>query len=498
MENGTKLQRALGMREAITITIGTVVGVGIFTVGAQCTGILTGGGIILATFIAMLTCIFPALMYAEMGAALPYAGGTYNYAKRAINKPVASIAAWHYIIAIISTCASEALAFANYFSWIFKGAGIQLNVDVRIFAAVLMFFFIFINFRGIELSGKIQNGFVFFFWIASAIWMLYMIRHAQFTNFLPSNLTALPGFKDFVSVVTWIWWCFAGFETAVGMGGEIKYPQINIPRAMTLCPFIIFVVNALFQWFLTALVPLNMQSALATAAAPYAEGLEMAGYVGLPIILLCLAISMGGDMSTMNPGVAAPARYIYQMGADGVLPKVFGKLHPKYNTPYVAVIFIGVFAFLLILTNSILFVAALSVCSLFWVYIIGFVAFWRLRKKEPNLNRPYKVPFAPAATISSIAAYVIMLWSCGWNSILLSCSITAASLIFYVFFGRKYSVSHEELVAVMEAEAAILQEDIPSQKEIKKMDKEYKIWKIGVIGAFAFTLILYLISFLTQ
>ena len=78
------------MREGITITTGTVIGVGLFTTGANCVGIM-GAGIILLTFIGLLICILPALMYAEMGAALPYAGGTYNYAKRAISLPVANL-----------------------------------------------------------------------------------------------------------------------------------------------------------------------------------------------------------------------------------------------------------------------------------------------------------------------------------------------------------------------------------------------------------------------
>ena len=115
MDTKVTLNRELGMKEGISITTGTVVGVGLFTTGAQCVGIM-GSGIILLTFISLLICILPAFMYAEMGAALPYAGGTYNYAKRAINVPVANIAAWHYLLALIAMCSTESLAFSNYFS----------------------------------------------------------------------------------------------------------------------------------------------------------------------------------------------------------------------------------------------------------------------------------------------------------------------------------------------------------------------------------------------
>jgi basic amino acid/polyamine antiporter, APA family len=490
-----RLLRTLGMKEAITITVGTVVGVGLFTLGANCAGIMKSG-VISCTLIAMLSCIFPSMMYAEMGAALPYAGGTYEYAKRAINKPVANIAAWHYIIAIIAACASESLAFSNYFSWILTGMGINIHIDNRVIAFILMAFFIFINFSGVRMSGRWQNGFVAFFWGASLVWMVYMIRNLDFSNFIPAQIAAIPGFKDYVLVITYLWWCFAGFETAVGMGGEIKFPQINIPRALLLSPFLVFSVSALFQFFLIGIIPSNMVSSLADAAAPYAEGLQMAGYIGFPLILLCAAIAFGGDMSTMNPGIAAPSRYIFQMGQDHVLPAVFGRIHPKFKTPYVAVIFVGTVSLLLILTNSITIIAEISMVSLFWCYIIGFISFAYLRKKEPDLPRPYKMPFPVAGVAVSIAAYVLMMWSVGLYHFLLSFIITAVCILFYVFYSRKHSISSKRLIEIRNEEAAVLADDIPAPGERAKMDKEFKIWKTGIICIFIFTLLIYSIAFI--
>lgn len=489
-----KLVRTLGLKESITITTGTVVGVGLFTVGANCVGIM-GSGVIVCTLIAMLVCIIPALMYAEMGAALPYAGGTYEYAKRAINKPVANIAAWHYIIAVISACASESLAFSNYFSWIFKGLGFDIAIDNRIIAFILMLFFVVINFRGVKMSSRWQNGFVAFFWSASLIWMIRMVGEVDFANYLPDSLVAMPGFHDFVLVVTYLWWCFAGFETVVGMGGEIKYPQINVPRALKISPFLIFAVTALFQFFLIGVVPTELIGNLAEADAPYAEGLTMAGYVGFPLIFLCIAIAFGGDMSTMNPGVGAPSRYIFQMGKDHVLPGIFGKTHKKFKTPYVAITFVGIAAFLLILTNSIVVIAEISMVSLFWCYIIGFISFIFLRIREPELKRPFKLKLGIPGAVISVIIYGIMTWSLGLRYFLLSLIITGACLLFYVLFSRKHSLSSEELKKIREAEAAELEEDIPSEEEKKKMDKGYLIWKFAVGTVFILTLAVYVIAF---
>jgi len=496
MGGDLSLQRKLGLKETTTLTIGLVVGVGIFTIGAAGAGILTGGTILLATLLSFVFTIYPCMMYGEMGAAMPYAGGTYNYACRAFNKPIASVAAWHYIIAIIGGAAGESLAFANYFSWFLTGIGIELTLDVRIIAAILMVFFSFINFRGVEISGKIQNAFVFFFWGATAVWMLLMFQNGSFDNFVPEVFRNLPAFKEVMMVVAWVWWCFAGFETAAGMGGEIKYPQINIPRSMILVPFLLLAINGLLQWFLVALIPFAQHSMLATFAAPFAEGLSVAGYVGLPIILLCAALAFGGDFSSMNPMIAGPSRYIFQMGQDGVLPRVCGKIHPKFKTPYVAVVITAVITFLLILTNSIVWIATLSLASLFWVYIIGFLSFIRLRKKEPELKRPFKVKGATFAVVSSIVFYLLMMWSLGWYNIALSLFITGAALLYYLIWAKNHSISYTDLRARMDKESALCAEDFPSPQEKQKMDKEWKIWKVGAGVAVVITILLYAIAYL--
>ena len=158
----TKMIRGLGLKETITITVGTVVGVGLFTVGANGVGYL-GPSIIWATFAAFIFSIYPALLYAEMGSMLPFAGGTYNYAKIGVGKPWGFLAGWNFVISLISVVSGEALAFSNYFKWMFEGMGITLPIDERIIASLIIIVFIVINYRGVEIAGKWQNIFMFFF-----------------------------------------------------------------------------------------------------------------------------------------------------------------------------------------------------------------------------------------------------------------------------------------------------------------------------------------------
>ena len=333
MENKeTQLVRALGLKESISMTIGTVVGVGLFTCGSAQIGHV-GSWIIVITFLSLLISIWPCLIYGEMSAALPCAGGTYNYAKRGLNRVWANLAGWHYIISVVGIGAGETLAFANYFKILFSQFGIDLSgVDSRVIAIILVIFFLILNFKGIEMSGKAQTGFIFFFWGCAIAWFLYMIPKIHLEYFGGIAMDSLPPFNELMYIFGLVWWCYTGFETCVSMGAETKYPQYTLPRALKVSVFLVFVCNALFQWFLVGLVPHKFYPLLAAADAPYAEGLEAAGLIGFPIILLCIGIAFGGDLSTINPGIAAPARYIYTMAEDKSLPSFFCKVHPKYRS----------------------------------------------------------------------------------------------------------------------------------------------------------------------
>ena len=101
------LKRTLGMREAVTITVGTVVGVGLFTTGAQIVGSM-GSAVILATFMAMVISVYPSHLYAEMSAALPFAGGTYKYAQLGLGKAAGMLAGWNFIASLVAVTSGEA------------------------------------------------------------------------------------------------------------------------------------------------------------------------------------------------------------------------------------------------------------------------------------------------------------------------------------------------------------------------------------------------------
>lgn len=488
--SGNTLKRTFGMKEAVTITVGTVVGVGLFTTGANVVGTM-GPAVILATLVAMLISIYPALLYAEMGAALPYAGGTYKYASLGIGRPMGMLAGWNFIISLVAVTSGEALAFSFYFKTFFSALGIDLPVSDTVIATITVIVFIITNVRGVEMTGRLQNGFMFFFWGVAIIWFLTMIPNVQMPNFvqLPEfmkNTTPL----GFVAAVSMIWWCFAGFETCCAMGEEIKYPQINIPRALFLAPFIVFAVNAAFQWFLVGIVPTEEIASLATASAPFAEAMTKAGILGFPLVLLTAGIAFGGDFSTLNASIAVPPRYLFTMARDGAMPKVFAKIHKKYQTPYVAILTLGILSAVLIASNSMIYIASVSLFADLFYYVIGIAASFGLRKKCPDLKRPYKAPGIMIGAPLSVVIYITMMTQLDREALITGVIWCVLGLAVYAVCRKKYGEPIEE------DEVLILKEEIPSPQEKAKMDKEFKIWSVIVAAAVVLALVMYLLPFL--
>ena len=449
------LKRSFGMREAVTITAGSVIGVGLFTVGSNIVGLM-GPSVIFATIVALLISVYPALLYAEMGAALPYAGGTYQFASVGIGRAAGALS------------------------------------DVAI-AVVVTAGFIIVNVCGVKIAGRLQNGFMFFFWGVAVIWFLTMIPNINLPSFVqaPSFLPK-EGQMSFAASVCMIWWCFAGFEACVAMGEEIKYPRINIPRALFLAPFVVFAVNALFQWFLIAITPAESLAAIATAQAPYADAMKAAGILGLPLALLAAGVAFGGDFSTMNAAIATIPRYLFTMARDGVMPSVFAKTS-RFQTPHVAIITLGVLTMALIATDSLIYIASLSLFADLLYYVIGILAAWALRRRRPDLQRPYKAPLVAIGAPVSALIYLYMMTQLDTNAFITGVIWCVLGLAIY-FYCSRHNAKAENATPTLEQTGAL---DMPQDPaEIAAMDREYLVWKVIVATACILALLLYALPYL--
>jgi APA family basic amino acid/polyamine antiporter len=487
------LKREIGLPECVTIIAGAVIGVGLFTVGSAQVGIW-GTSIIFAALISVVITIFPAMLYGEMASALPLAGGTYAYAKRAINYPVGIFVSWNYTVAQIGIAVAEGLAFANYVNLLISALGGPKDaIDTRLSGSILVLIFVFINFFGIRVAGRAQNFFMYLFWVGSVIWFVVAAKDIDFGNFAPLLDGIPPTVKETAFGILMVLWCFFGFETVVGMGAEVKHARITIPRALIISPFIVMAVNTLWWWFLNGITPAASRPSLADAAAPFADATNAAGMGIFAVVLLCLIITLGGDFSSMNPLVTGAARYMYLMSNDGSLPKAFGNLHPRYKSPYISVIVIGVVSVLLILLNNIVMVAAMCAYAQISCYILGYVSFILLRKKEPDLERPFKVKGGIAVAVAAIIVYAVLavlaydpaavVWNLGFDVLCIIYIIVHLVIL-------KHPVPQES----KEIDKITMTFPDPTPEEKKKLDRQFKLWFGVAIAAGIFSVIIYVVG----
>lgn len=206
-----------------------------------------------------------------MSAVLPEAGGTYNFAKRGLNRIWVNMAGWHYIVSVVAIGAGETLAFSNYFTILLQAIGFDITwLDPRIIACLLVAIFLVLNYFGIKQSGKAQTFFIFFFWACSICWFLYMIPKIHLEYFGGIAMDKMPPFKEMMYIFGLVWWCYTGFETCVSVGGETKYPQYTLPCALkiSVLPISHLTVGDFRNWLLSESTTSGMLAQVAPAITP--------------------------------------------------------------------------------------------------------------------------------------------------------------------------------------------------------------------------------------
>ena len=204
--------------------------------------------------------------------------------------------------------------------------------------------------------------------------------------------------------------------------------------------------------------------------------MRLAGVIGFPLILLCAGIAFGGDFSTLNACVTAPARYLFTMARDGALPAVFAKVHPRYGTPALAIITLGSLMLLLVCTNSVPYIASLSLFATLLYYIIGIAAAWGLRRRYPKLVRPYRAPGLCLGVPLSILCYGLMLSQLDISAIVAGLLWCLLGLLLAVLYNKKR-------LTTKAPDFTTLLPPPPTPQEKYRLDHEFHCWRTAVLIA---------------
>lgn len=415
-----QLIRQLGLFDSTMVMVGIVIGSGIFlTTGIMAKYIPSASLILLAWIVGGLLTLAGALTYAELGAAMPEAGGQYVYLREAYGPMAAFLFGWIlFLVYMTGGIAGLALAFAEYFGYFFPALSTKtfiLSQNVEIFhhsfrislsagqlvgVAVILFLSLF-NFIGVVFGKFIQNIFTV---LKLGTLAAIIILGFSLGGGTPPALTLNPGGLSFgqliigfgVSLVAVIW-AFDGWNNVNFVAGEIKKPQRNLPLALIIGTLGITLLYVLTNYIYLSALPMGEIKGVVRIAEKAITTL-FGGSTG-PLISAAIIVSIFG---AINGSILTGPRVYYAMAKDGLFFRKASLVHPRFRTPGFAILIQAIWASILTLAGTFeqIFTFAMFMAIIFW--IAATMSVFTLRKKFPDLPRPYKTwgyPVVPAIFI---------------------------------------------------------------------------------------------------
>jgi amino acid transporter len=407
-----KLVRSLGLLDVVMIGIAGMVGGSIFVLTGPAIG-LAGSSVILAFILNAIITLFTAMSYAELGSAMPEAGGGYLWVREGLRRPNAFISGWMAWLAHIIAGSLYAVAFGSFFVSLLQMTNI-LTIDNlfgiipldKLTAVIVVAVFTFINIKGTSETGRVGT-------IITAVQIVAIISiiiaglwsmsshptnwHSNFADFLPM------GFAGLVAAMGLTFIAFEGYEIIVQTGEEIKNPKRNIPRAIFISLALVVIMYCLIAFVSIGAIFPDMSS-WQFIGIHGDLGIMKAVELFLPYgAFIVLAGGLVSTLAALNATTFSSARVAFAMGRHYNLPHILSAIHPKFKTPYVSVILsciiMGVMAYSLPL-EDIAHASGVIFLLLFTQVNLAVISIRRMYGDK--LDYGYKIPFFPYVPIIGI------------------------------------------------------------------------------------------------
>jgi APA family basic amino acid/polyamine antiporter len=462
-EKRLELIRGLGTWASAAIVVGTMIGTGIFLKPAEMAREGRTVSVVFAAWIVgAILSMFGALSYAELGAAIPEAGGEYAYLRRGFGPSWGFLFGWmHSIVGRPSSAASIAAGMMRFLGFLLPAVAtpiFTLHIVIPGLSGWLRpYDFVFtwaqplavlwlvlmtgVNYLGVRLGGGVQVALTLIK-IAS---VLIVIGVAFFA---PASAPHAPNpvwpaaldssvFGAFLAALAAALWAYDGWEDLNLVGSEVADPQRNFPRALVGGVAFVALVYLLFSAACLRILPFGEVAASAHVASDVVG--RVAGSNAALWITVAMAISALGSM---NSSILSGARVPYAMARDGIFFRIADGIHPKYRTPARALIFQGVLASIMALTGTFEELTNLFIFAGWIFYGLAVVALFRLRRTEPDMPRPYRCwgyPWVPGLFVAGALALTINLWLDRPGRSSIGLLLILAGLPFYRRWNRKLS-----------------------------------------------------------
>jgi APA family basic amino acid/polyamine antiporter len=418
------LKRVIGVSGLTLSIINGVIGAGIFALPAIVSAALGAFSVFGYIFCSIL---FAAIMlcYAEIGSRVTTSGGSYAYVESAFGNFPGYIVNWMYFFgwSIISSAALLNI-IADSLAVLFPAFANPLIRDILFF--ILTVFIILINVFGAKQSVGVVKVITIIKLVPLVGIIILGFGKVNITNL---HWEHLPSFKSFADTTLILFFAFAGFESALGASGEIKNSKRSVPLSICIAGIVVLIMYMLLQTVVQSV--LGNQMTLFKNAPLAAVADKIIGPAGATILLLCAALSCFGNVTL---DILCTPRFLFAGANDGLFPKFLGKVHPRFATPYFAVITYGLLIFIFSISGGFQQLAIMASAIILLVYLAVILATIKLRKKRiEGGEKIFKAPGGLITPLIGIAAIIWLLTSLGkWEILSTLIFIAVICIIYFV------------------------------------------------------------------
>lgn len=410
-----ELQRSLSMKDVLALAFGTMIGWGWIMLAGK--WVADGGvaGAIFAFALGGVMAVFVGLTYSELTPALPLAGGELVFAYRAMGYNASWFTGWMITFAYVGVAAWEGPALSNAIGFLFDGylptlgtlysvAGIDVTGMFLLVGCIGGVVLSFVNYRGAKASAVFQTCATVAMALGGVAFLIGGVTCGSIENMVPS----FTGGKGFVAVILAVPAMFVGFDVIPQAAEEMNIPLNKIAKVL------IISICMAAAWYMLMIISIALS---APADVRNAAEIPVAGAfayaLGKPVFAkLMIIAAMCGILTSWNGFIVGATRVLFSMGRAKMLPAIFAKVHPKHKSPVAAIILVGLITILspLLGKGALGWFVNASAFGTVIAYFMVALSFLILRKKEPELERPFKIK--AGGLIGVIAVGVALFFIC--------------------------------------------------------------------------------------
>lgn len=465
-EGEHSLKRTLTKSNLIMLGIGAIIGAGIFVLTGAAASQHAGPAVVISFVVAGVACAFAGLCYSEFSSMIPISGSAYTYAYATLGEFIAWIIGWDLILEYLFGASTVAVGWSGYIVSFLADFGLQipphlssapisynaadhtyamtgafLNLPAMFIIGIMTMLLVV----GIRESANFNNLIVL---VKVIVILMFVIFGWQYLNadnwvpFIPENTGNFGefGWSGIVRAAGIIFFAYIGFDAVSTAAQEAKNPQKDMPwgilGSLVICTLLYILVGLV----MTGLVPFT----LLNDPAPVAVAVNAAGDGLLWLRPLIKVGAIAGLSSVILVMLMGQPRIFFAMSRDGLLPKSFSKVHPKYKTPYIPTIVTGLVAMLVAGLFPIGLLGELVSIGTLLAFVIVCGGVLVLRYKRPELHRPFKTPLFPIVPILGMLSSLGLMYFLPGDTWIRLIVWMAIGIAIYFLYGKKHSVLQKE------------------------------------------------------